>query len=511
MSYDNVRLWFAKNDSSIITIDEINDNNKNKEYSCPICGSEVTPKATKSTRITPHFAHIDASKCDSEAMIHWWFKNKFIDIGDTFFIVSDVETKFVCKEVIIEKSYSVSEQMYRPDMTVLTECGQTIYFEVANKNKKKIEEYLDIWLELKKTVVEIDIKDLISNNTKNKFEAIFYNGKCFKTKRNDFYYNTIGKHKEELFSGKINKEIKERVKKLDWFWKDVFKYKNGEVDIEYMTQLIDSNHKSEKYIILQILSKQNCVELINHYIDYKSKSLYKGVNDYIRSNYPEERIVIKLFDPHEVDINNKKFKTQDLVIKSKHINNGYSNSLVYRVDLYDLKCIISEFESYMEVFKEKNKIEKYNLDKIKLFEEYFNKYKAGRCSIEDVFVILKSMNSKYDTVQKNVLQTFYNKNNVNKSYINQIRVYVIQNIKSYIYTELKKYFISMRYDYGTLKLTDKNICVCYKKNNERETIDIYEYYSDYFLYDSFKYDFKEENILNYYKLFLDKHHTNKKY
>jgi len=53
----NVNLWFARdNHGEITTI--INSNNENT-YTCPICNSEVIPKALESKQITPHFAHID--------------------------------------------------------------------------------------------------------------------------------------------------------------------------------------------------------------------------------------------------------------------------------------------------------------------------------------------------------------------------------------------------------------------------------------------------------------------
>jgi competence CoiA-like predicted nuclease len=80
LNFDNVTLWFAKTDEDkIITINEINDRNIHNKYYCPMCGSDLIPKATKSKYITEHFAHIDVSKCNNETMIHWWFKNKFLE------------------------------------------------------------------------------------------------------------------------------------------------------------------------------------------------------------------------------------------------------------------------------------------------------------------------------------------------------------------------------------------------------------------------------------------------
>ena len=79
MEIDNVKLWFARDQNNeIITISDINENNKHNKYICPMCSSNLIPKAIKSKQITSHFAHIDASKCNSETMIHFWFKNKFL-------------------------------------------------------------------------------------------------------------------------------------------------------------------------------------------------------------------------------------------------------------------------------------------------------------------------------------------------------------------------------------------------------------------------------------------------
>ena len=280
MNYDNVKLWFAKNqDNNIITIDDINDENKNNTYLCPMCGSKLIPKAIKSKQITSHFAHVDASKCNSETMIHWWFKNKFLVQGDKFVIKSNVEKEYVCREVLVEQNYIVGDKAYRPDVTVLTECGKTIFFEMDYSNKKKVSDYIDIWLELKNIVVEVDIKKLMMKDKIPVFKALFYNGKCFNIKKNDIYYNTIGKYKEGVYQSGCSKERKEKIKKLDWFWDDVFRYKSGEVDIDYMVDLIDCIEEDEKEVVDLILNKPMCVDLYKNYIGYKTNKVYAKILD----------------------------------------------------------------------------------------------------------------------------------------------------------------------------------------------------------------------------------------
>jgi len=275
----NINLWFAKNtNNDIVTINEIEVKDNKEKYYCPLCGSEVIPKATKSKLITAHFAHVDASKCSSESMIHWWFKHKFLESGDKFKIVSDKEREYVCKEILVEQSYTVEDKIYRPDVTIKTECGNTIYFEMKFSNEKKLKDYIDIWLELKNIVVEVDIKKLMSKDKLPVFNALFYDGKCFNVKKRSDdgkYHDIIGKYKENILRkvDKIDDKLKERLQKLDWFWDDVFRYKKGEKDIEYMADLIDSIDEEDKDIVEDILKKPRCNNLYRKYEDFKYNKL----------------------------------------------------------------------------------------------------------------------------------------------------------------------------------------------------------------------------------------------
>lgn len=179
----------------------------------------------------------------------------------------------------------------------MTECGNTIYFEMAFTNKKKVKDYLDIWLELRNIVVEIDIKSLMMINKSPTFKALFYNGKCFNTKRNDTYYNTIGKYKEEKLKGEVDVETKKGIKNLDWFWDEAIRYKTGKVDIEYMANLIDCiEGLREKWIIEDILKKSMCTGLYRDYKEYKNldeKVKYAGVF------HPTDSIVKTISSLHE--------------------------------------------------------------------------------------------------------------------------------------------------------------------------------------------------------------------
>lgn len=292
LNYNSVKLWFAKDDSGkIVTIDEVNENNKHNTYSCPICGSNLRPKAVKSKQVTSHFAHVDSSKCNSETVIHWWFKHRFLEKGDSFKIISDKERQYICKDILVEQLCSTGGQSYRPDVVVLTECGNTIYFEMAFSNKKKVKDYIDIWMELKNIVVEVDIKNLMNRDEIPTFTSLFHDGKCFNTKRNDTYCNTIDEYRESRLSGNINQNLKERVKNLEWFWDDVLRYKNGEIGIEDMVELIDFIEINDKDVLYKILNKNKCLQVYEDYLDFRLNRCYKEVKQFLLINLNKECLI----------------------------------------------------------------------------------------------------------------------------------------------------------------------------------------------------------------------------
>ena len=277
MSYENVNLWFAKiENGNIVTIDEVDRNHRDKYY-CPMCGSELIPKAIKEdTIISSHFAHVDKSKCSGEGMVHFWFKNKLLTKGDKFIVKTNASYEYICEEILVEQSYTIGNKVYKPDVTIITKCGTQIFFEMNYSNKKKIEDYIDIWMELGSPVVEVDVKVLMNWNKDelSEFKALFYKGKCFNVRKNDLYYNTVGKYKEELYNCGIEIDKKERIKKLDWLWIDINKYQKCELNIDYMVNLIDCIDEEEKEIVEIILNKSKCTDLLKAYLDYKCKSIY---------------------------------------------------------------------------------------------------------------------------------------------------------------------------------------------------------------------------------------------
>lgn len=265
--FENINLWVARNnDGELITIDEINEINKKDQYFCPICNSEVITRLGDIK--SHHFAHVDKSKCDNEAMVHFWVKNKLIEKGDVFKIRLDKEVKeFKCKDVIVEQNYDTEFGVYNPDITIITEDNEIIYFEVANTNKKKLEEYLDRWIELGNIVVEVDSSNLINGKSIKEFKALYYKGKCFNiNKESNDYYEFVGNLKIKAKNGEVDKS---KVEQLNWLWRDIVKYKNNELDIETLANEIYAIEDEEmRNIIVSLLKKSSCNSVLNDYVKY---------------------------------------------------------------------------------------------------------------------------------------------------------------------------------------------------------------------------------------------------
>jgi len=381
----NINLWFAKNtNNDIVTINEIEVKNNKEKYYCPLCGSEVIPKATNSKLITAHFAHIDASKCTSESMIHWWFKHKFLELGDKFRVVSDKEREYVCKEILVEQSYTVGDRIYRPDVTIKTECGNVIYFEMKFSNEKKLKDYIDIWLELKNIVVEIDIKKLMSKDKLPVFNALFYDGKCFNVKKGDLYHETIGRHKENLFKNSdVSDKLKERIQKLDWFWEEIINYKKDKIDIESITDFIDYSESEDKNLIFEILSNKKCTPIYEDYVNYK-------VNLF-------EKLASELFN------DNKYFSLEKIKLGRKYKNIKYNAILIKNTYLKE-----KQFEIYKYVKDEFTTLIKDMMIKINNLAPYYNI--ANRlCSL------IENKNKYIDGLYLSI-----SKNNIENSYLYSI-------------------------------------------------------------------------------------------
>lgn len=278
----DVALWFARNkDNKYSTIFEIDDNNKDQTYTCPVCLSKVIPKGIKeSSQVSSHFAHLDASKCNAESLIHWCYKNNFLIVGGEFGIIdreTGHTTSYVCKSIAIEKQISKDGLNYRPDVTVETATGETIFFEMNYRNRKKTEDYINVWLALNCTVIEVDIKALLQLNSNGDiflFNPIFDKGKCYgRVSKNKRANDNIIHLKESVYK-KRSDIAKDFVNNLDWFWRDLANYKLNKcgidvlhLSLDYLIQNIDD--EDDRRLLFEIIGKFKCNQILETYNDYK--------------------------------------------------------------------------------------------------------------------------------------------------------------------------------------------------------------------------------------------------
>lgn len=355
MINSDVQLFWAKNEKDeIVIINEIEENMRNDKYMCPVCGSEVRPIAPNGLTIkgeisqrASHFSHFDASKCSVESQIHCWFKNMIILNGDEFIIETDKDNTYKCKDVLIEQTYTTSFGDYKPDITILTECGKTIYFEMNYSNKKSVKEYIDKWLELGNIVVEVDLKTLMQSSLDKRaceFKALFYEGKCFNQKKGDEYYNTIGIHKENILKNNIlDNNIRDRIKNLDWFWMEVLNYSKDNTNIEDLVNMIDYSENEDKDIIFKILSKKKCVSIYEDYVKYKVDLFYNLTVSFIETfdgeEYKDCRDYFQIYK-EKSGRKNKNIKFNSILLC------GEDESFIMYVDSYNTN-------SFLQAIKEK--------------------------------------------------------------------------------------------------------------------------------------------------------------
>ena len=404
------------------------DEDRNKKYTCPVCGSEVRPivpgnktKDGKVAQVSSHFSHFDASKCNSETAVHWWFKNKILINGDSFVVKTDVENEYKCKELLIEQSYNTEFGIYKPDITIITECGKSIYFEMNYTNKKKVEDYMDKWLELGNLVVEVDIKMLMEasfNKSTYEFRALFYEGKCFNTKKNDLYYDTVGQFKERICKNNtIDDNTRERIKKLDWFWMETINYKRGETNIEQLVDYIDYAEQDEKDLIFMILSKKRCVSIYEDYVNYKMNLFEKLANDCV-SNLLEEYKECFTIKKEKISKKHKKTIECDTI----HINNSlyYKEKLVFSVvdsNKKDfLNSLMNNINSVIELLPYHNKSNRiFSIIKDK-FEVEFSDFSI-RLNNESFF----GNNISYISISENTYPS-YNSKLCGRIFINKLNI-----------------------------------------------------------------------------------------
>lgn len=398
--FENINLWFAKDkDGNIVTIDKINEINKHKAYTCPICGSEVIAR-TGDIKVH-HFAHRDKSKCSSETMIHWWVKNKLLEVGDSFSIkvTKDDIRKYICKDIIIEKEYITEFGKYKPDITIVTTTDEVIYIEIDCTNKKKCEEYLDRWLCLNNSVVEVSVKDMVNGNIFN-LKTLFCEGKCYNLKTPEMqYHNVIGEYKQKIFTNEEVDRAKKRLHKINWFWEECRKYRMNLTSEYDMFDVIDClDVKDREYIINGVL-KSNCSKIRKLYLFNKQKDIVTFFNKYQDDN----EISFKIEQGESLnysDMFKKNFRVPYVYV---HTGRATNIEKYFYCDSFDV-CHINEFiKKYEFVKNNKSNFSKLRKTNIKgyfvdydyycdKFEIKYNSYNIQDVELDEVINSIGELN-----------------------------------------------------------------------------------------------------------------------
>lgn len=490
--FDNVVLYFANDkDGKFITINEVNKEDKSQKYYCPLCGSELIPKMGSIQ--SWHFAHIDKSKCTNESAIHWWFKNKLLEQGDNINIVIDGNVKsYICKSLSIEKKHIKNGIEYKPDITLITDTNEEIYIEINKSNKKNIRDYIKIWEEFRNTVVEIDIKEMIrlNFNSKQEFKAIYYDGMEYEDEElKKVYKNSIQKYKDTLIENRQYETNKEEVEKLEWLWNDVKRYINGEIDIEYMFNIVQSIEKmNTREIVVSILKNRKCTNLLNDLITYKTQYLKDIIVDILEHNKGIKNVDIKLKNHNKIL---DKIYMLDTYIRFTSVNSGISDTIyisekykynkqyldemmekrIYKHEFMSeiinlLNCKIPFYDEYKNIIFDK--CMSYNLwNSNRIYLNYFNKYEDGHyieCDYESKDIekikteIISNMGIYFNNDDLDLISKTFDK----------IMGDVDLDIK------LKFYIVNNNYFMAKIYYEDKSDTIIQFKKGELELDDLYD-------------------------------------
>lgn len=388
-----VNLWYARNEVGEIIL--IENACRNEKYKCPICGSEVIPKAIEEYNlVSAHFAHIDKSKCSSESYIHFWFKNKLIQPGDVFSVKEDYIQQYTCKEILVENPVETRYGLYIPDLTVLTMCGETIYFEMNYKNKKNVDDYILMWNDLERTVVEVGVKTMLKNiNDIPTYDAIYYFGKQYKTRAS----KTRNPYKEIAFSGKSFKsdETIEKIRKIDWFLKDIELYSKGLKSLDEIMEIVSFLNRDDTKLFQQVISRCDYSDINRKYWAYqenKRKELEaRGYHKFIGGMSKTHWTI------DEIDRWNKILNGIDENYCVKIIRHrtgrekkvGYYTEYVLEYHTVDIKVYyknknIGEFKLSNEIIEDKN-ISKLDMCIKSILDTHSIKLKCTDCSSKFLF------------------------------------------------------------------------------------------------------------------------------
>ena len=374
----------------------VRDAKESVEYFCPCCRNSVKPRAFKTEieyQVQPHFYHVCGS-CDEESRVHWIYKNWLFKEGSKFYVGKELYT---VGSVEIEKSYDTSFGKYRPDLTVNTECGKVIFFEINFTSAKREDDYFAKWDELNIDVIEVNIKKLMNEDYDCKiptFSLVYSEGECFKQsylKRDE--YSAIANIKREW---KRQEKIDYKImwEKLDWFWLTVQDFKHSKCGINDVFESFQQINIKDKEVCFDLIKKQSCIKEHNqsfrNIIDDEIIGLRSKSNSYLLNLF---KLNINGVNIKEVKIETvyKKYLSVDIIgeYRNKHISGNsaiYSKEWNFRYSNI-LKCI--------EKINKKIEENKVEIDTEILFSEtikptiklYISEINNKRCLIWDIRLI----------------------------------------------------------------------------------------------------------------------------
>lgn len=251
---------------------------QDEDYYCPCCGGIVRSRALNSMKKQSHYYHI-TGKCTKESQLHFFYKNWLFKRNSKFYIDDNL---FEVDSVDIEAVWDTPFGKYKPDITIHTLSGETIYFEIFFSNRKTGDDYFCKWNALGNSVVEVNVKEYLYKTDVNiipKFTYLYYNGVCYSKSyvKRDLYATTIAKIKNELTRQKVL-NYKSRIEKLDWFWQKIIK--NAPKD--EIINCIYSMPYEDMVSCYEIIKRKQCISYLKKDIlDTINKKIIKDIRDSI--------------------------------------------------------------------------------------------------------------------------------------------------------------------------------------------------------------------------------------
>lgn len=334
------------------------------DYYCPCCGGIVKPQALDSTKEQSHYYHI-TGKCTKESQLHFFCKNWLFEKGSKFYIDDDL---FEVDSIIIEAPWDTPFGEYKPDITVHTSSGETIYFEFFFSNRKTGGDYFCKWSYLGNAAAEINAKEYMYKTDESiipRFTYLYHDGVCFSKTyiKRDLYATTIAKIKNEL-SRQGNLDYKARTEKLDWFWQKLVENSPK----EEILNCIDSMPYEDMVLCYEVIKRKQCMShLRQDVLDTMNKKTIGNIRNSIGLPF-DENIYF--------DIRHYKGRTYEAGIRL----NIQTEHIIYNDFYLRCKCNGGDFEKsagFPKIIFKRNifRVEEIEIPKNRIseLEDIFNK------------------------------------------------------------------------------------------------------------------------------------------